>query len=310
MPLIVTATLNPSVDISYKLPVFRIDEVNRVEDVSKTPGGKGLNVSRVLKQLGEDVAATGFLGGDLGNFIRKRITKLGIQDHFVPISGETRNCIAVIHEGYQTEILEGGPEIQPGETERFLEKFAELAKKAEIITISGSLPKGLPANFYIDVLKVAKKANTPVLLDVNGKLLKETLQGDNQPFLIKPNREELNDLVGEFQGEDWRKVLGLPIFKGIEWVVVSLGAEGAIVKQRDDFYRVTIPKVKAINPVGSGDSVMAGFASGLRRGLQDEELIKYGIAMGVLNAMEEQTGCINPANLSWCMANIQVEKIV
>src|SRR5699024_8956086 len=107
--MILTITLNPSVDISYKLDRFGIDQVNRVQDVSKTAGGKGLNVTRVLHQLQEDVAASGFLGGSLGDFILKQLGNLGMRDFFTPIDGETRNCIAVIHEGKQTEILEGGP---------------------------------------------------------------------------------------------------------------------------------------------------------------------------------------------------------
>ena len=125
--MILTITLNPAVDISYKLDYFSLDTVNRVEDVSKTAGGKGLNVARVLHQLGEDVAASGFLGGSLGDFIRTQLAAIGIQDFFVPIDGETRNCIAIIHEGKQTEILESGPVISASEAELFLEKFTEYA---------------------------------------------------------------------------------------------------------------------------------------------------------------------------------------
>src|SRR5690625_1185016 len=123
--MILTTTLNPAVDISYKLDHFSMDTVNRVKDVSKTAGGKGINVARVLKQLGENVAATGFLGGSLGTFIRSQIESLSIADYFVEIDGETRNCVAVLHEGKQTEILESGPVISEGEAALFLEKFAE-----------------------------------------------------------------------------------------------------------------------------------------------------------------------------------------
>src|SRR5690625_1318603 len=118
--MILTLTLNPAVDISYKLDQLSMDTVNRVEDVSKTAGGKGLNVARVLTQLGEEVAASGFLGGRLGNCIRSQIDLLGINDFFIEISGETRNCIAVIHEGKQTEILESGPTIPKAEEKRCL----------------------------------------------------------------------------------------------------------------------------------------------------------------------------------------------
>ncbi|MBS4206893.1 hexose kinase [Bacillus sp. FJAT-50079] len=305
--MILTVTLNPSVDMSYKLDQFSLDAVNRASDVSKTAGGKGLNVSRVLRQLNEDVAATGFLGGNLGDFIRKEITKLGINDLFEEISGATRNCIAVIHEGKQTEILEGGPEISNEEATAFLGKFKVHAHQAELITISGSLPKGLPAAFYEKILDIAAQKGTPALLDTSGKSLECALKGKNKPFLIKPNKEELVDLVGG--GHELLDAINAPIFHGIPWVVVTLGAEGAIVKNDDKMYRVRIPKVKAINPVGSGDSVIAGFAAGLSRKLSGEELIKFGLSMGVLNALEEKTGHINPEKLNWCIEQMQVDEI-
>src|SRR5699024_1909161 len=151
--MILTITLNPSVDISYKLEAFSIDTVNRVADVSKTAGGKGLNVSRVAQQLEEDVAASGFLGGSLGAFIRAEIADQGIHDYFVTIAGETRNCIAVIHEGQQTEILEAGPTIDENESAEFLNQFSEDVQKVDYVTISGSLPKGLDKDFYARLVK-------------------------------------------------------------------------------------------------------------------------------------------------------------
>src|SRR5699024_575987 len=123
--MILTITLNPAVDMSYRLDRFSVDTVNRVEDVLKTAGGKGINVAKVLAQLDEEVAASGFLGGSLGEFIRSEIGSLEINDFFVEIAGETRNCIAVIHEGQQTEILESGPTITESEVDEFLQKFSE-----------------------------------------------------------------------------------------------------------------------------------------------------------------------------------------
>ena len=195
--MILTITLNPAVDISYKLDYFSLDTVNRVEDVSKTAGGKGLNVARVLHQLGEDVAASGFLGGSLGDFIRTQLVAIGIQDFFVPIDGETRNCIAIIHDGKQTEILESGPVISASEAALFLEKFTEYAPKVKIVTISGSLPKGLPSDFYLKLVEISNKYDTLVLLDSNGALLTSIVASEHKPYLIKPNEEELADLLGQ-----------------------------------------------------------------------------------------------------------------
>lgn len=309
--MILTVTLNPSVDISYKLDQFKLDTVNRVTDVSKTAGGKGLNVTRVLHQLGEEVAATGFLGGNLGDFIRTEITRIGVLDHFVGSKEDTRNCIAVIHEGNQTEILESGPEITTKEASVFLEQFSRSIQRVDFVTISGSLPKGLGSNFYSDLLDLAARANTPVLLDTSGESLRLSVLGEHKPFLIKPNLEELAGLFDiEINSEDQIiKVLRDPLFKDVAWVVVTLGVEGALIKHENEIYRAKIPSVMAINPVGSGDSVIAGFAAGLSRQLDKEELIKFGLTMGVLNAMEEETGSINTENIDWCIEQMVVEKI-
>lgn len=304
-------TLNPSVDIKYTLDYFSIDEVNRVDQVIKTAGGKGLNVSRVLKQLDADVGATGFLGGELGEFIRSELKKECIVDLFVPISGKTRNCIAVIHEGMQTEILESGPVIQDEEIEHFLSNFIKILPQVDLVTISGSLPKGVPTNFYQRIIELCSQHEKLVLLDTNEKLLDASLKGGAKPYLIKPNQEELAGFLGREinSQEDLMVALEDQAFQDIEWVVVSLGSKGAMIKHQESIYNVQIPKVEAVNPVGSGDSVIAGFASGLSRKLEKTTLMRYGIAMGILNAMEEKTGYINPANIDWCMEQIKIEKL-
>lgn len=309
--MILTVTLNPAVDISYKLDRFSIDTVNRVEDVSKTAGGKGLNVARVLKQLGEHAGASGFLGGSLGGFIRTQIESLGIEDYFVEIDGETRNCIAVIHEGKQTEVLESGPIISEDEATLFLKKFTEYVAQVKIVTISGSLPKGLPSNFYVKLLEIAHTYDTPVLLDTNGALLKSALHSEQKPYLIKPNEEEFADLLGKTSVNEIqiKEALTSPMFAGIPWIAVTLGAEGAIVKHDHTIYKVKAPKITAINPVGSGDSVIAGFASGFYHDLADEIVIKFGLAMGVLNALEEKTGHIDAGKVEWAVEQMTVEQM-
>lgn len=307
--MILTVTLNPSVDISYKLEDFKLDTVNRVGNISKTAGGKGLNVSRVLVQLEEEVAATGFLGGSLGAFIRQQISDLSIKDCFINIREETRNCIAVIHNEKQTEILESGPEVSKKEAEEFLKKFQSIVNKEEIITISGSLPKGLEASYYGELLKIAHENQSSVLLDTSGEALKYSLEGNYKPYLIKPNQEELSDLVNrKIDTEaDTIQALQHPILNGIPWVVVTLGGQGALVRYEEKIYHVQIPEVKVVNPVGSGDSVIAGFAAGFSRKLPPQDVIKYGIAMGVLNAMQEKTGSINTELVNWCIGEIKVE---
>ena len=309
--MILTVTLNPSVDVNYPLDDFALDQANRVETVSKTAGGKGLNVANVLRVLSEDVAATGFLGGELGDFIRKQVKADGIHDAFVSIDGATRNCIAIIHKGKQTEILESGPEISGEEADRFLSAFRGKVGEMALVTVSGSHPKGLPASYYQSLLRICDEVGTPVLLDTKGSLLKETLAGSVKPYLIKPNETELGDMLGApVEGDTAiKEALASEVFDGVPWIIVSLGPDGAIVKHDGAFYRVHAPKVDAINPVGSGDSVIAGFAAAMERGLDGEERMTFALAMGVLNAMNPRTGNIDPAKIDWCLEHMRVEKL-
>lgn len=294
--MIVTITMNPSIDISYPLETFKLDTVNRVVDAKKTAGGKGLNVTRVLKQLADDVTASGLLGGFLGESIKKDLDEAGISHSFSQIDGETRNCIAILHEGKQTEILESGPVISDKEAEIFLEHFTDLVKKASILSFSGSLPTGLPKDFYAKMIVICNEQHKPVVLDCSGESLKLVLKGDAKPLLIKPNTEELADLLGRDVSDDiaaLKAALQDHLFDGVEWIVVSMGAKGAFAKHNDKFYRVKIPKIEVVNPVGSGDSTVAGLTSAINNGDSDEDILKKANVLGMLNAQEAVTGHVN-----------------
>ncbi|HEM5647889.1 TPA: tagatose-6-phosphate kinase [Streptococcus suis] len=310
--MILTITLNPSVDIAYQLDTFHLDTVNRVENVQKTAGGKGLNVTRVLKQIGEDVVATGFIGGELGSYVKKQLTRNDIKNSFVEIGNETRNCIAVLHDGKQTEILEQGPTIQEHEALNFIEHLEIILNNVDVVAISGSLPKGLASNYYVKVIELCKKCGVAVVLDCSGEALKNVLESQQKPTVIKPNTEELSQLIGKDVTDDiqeLKEVLSDQLFQGIEWIVVSLGAKGAFAKHNDKFYRVKIPKIKVVNPVGSGDSTVAGIAAGLVHALPEAELLKNANVLGMLNAQEEQTGYVNLENAESLYSQIEVEEV-
>ncbi|MBS8086539.1 tagatose-6-phosphate kinase [Streptococcus suis] len=305
--MILTITLNPSVDIAYQL-----DTVNRVENVQKTAGGKGLNVTRVLKQIGEDVVATGFIGGEIGSYVKKQLTRNDIKNSFVEIGNETRNCIAVLHDGKQTEILEQGPTIQEHEALNFIEHLEITLNNVDVVVISGSLPKGLASNYYVEIVEFCKKFGVAVVLDCSGEALKNVLESQEKPTVIKPNTEELSQLIGKEVTDDiqeLKSVLSGQLFQGIEWIVVSLGAQGAFAKHNDKFYRVRIPKIKVVNPVGSGDSTVAGIAAGLVHALPEAELLKNANVLGMLNAQEEQTGYVNLENAESLYSQIEVEEV-
>ena len=258
--------------------------MNRVTP-EKTAGGKGLNVSRVLLQLGDDVLATGLLGGHMGAYMAELMDADGVKNDFVPIAGETRICLN----------MESGPQIAPAELEAFTAKFAELAAKADVVTLSGSLPRGVDAGYYAELVKIAEEAGAKVLLDTSGASLEAALESDAKPELVKPNLTEINGLLGtSFTTDDvdaLREALAADgRFAGIPWVVVSMGAAGSVGFHEGRAFRAKTPAIAAVNATGSGDSTIAGFAHAIAAGADDVTVLKTANTCGKLNAMDPKTG--------------------
>lgn len=292
--MILTVTMNPSIDTAYQLDHLIIDDVNRVVP-KKTAGGKGLNVSRVLVQLGDDVMATGLLGGHAGAYLGNLMDEDHIPHRFTPIAGESRTCVALLHDGNQTELLESGPAVSAEELEAFLANFAELVADADCVTISGSLPKGVPTDCYAGMVRTVVEAGKPVLLDTSGAALDAALEAEVKPTLIKPNLTEINGLLGTSFTPDDLPALQAALaaderFAGIPWVVVTMGGAGAVAFHGKKGYRVIMPNIPAVNATGSGDSTIAGFAHAIARGANDDEVLRCGNTCGKLNAMDPQTG--------------------
>lgn len=271
--MILSVTMNPSVDISYSLHEFKLDAVNRLAKVRKTAGGKGLNVARVIAQMEEKVLATGVLGGTIGDYIVQELNKCHIPNDFLKIEKESRNCIAILHDGMQTEILESGPTLTTQEGTDFLAKFEDLLAKASLVTISGSLPKGLSVDFYQQMLTISQRKGIRVVLDSSGEPLRAALLHKEKPYAIKPNITELSQLLGvqvDSRVSSLKQALDQECLKGIEWIVVSMGGDGAFVRHGSEDYRVTLPTIDVVNPVGSGDAVVAGLAVALNRNQSTE----------------------------------------
>ena len=292
--MILTVTLNPSIDTRYEVDHLVIDDVNRVTP-AKTAGGKGLNVSRVLVQLGDDVVATGLLGGHSGAYLGDLMDADGICHRFTPIAGESRTCIALLHDGNQTEFLESGPTVSADELAAFTDNYRDLVANADCVTISGSLPRGVDAGYYAELVRIAAEAGKPVLLDTSGAALDAALAAPVKPTLVKPNLTEINALLGTSFTTDEAGALGDavaadPRFAGISWVVVTMGGAGAVAFHEGRRYRVTTPPIAAVNATGSGDSTIAGFAHAIAAGSDDATVLKYGNTCGKLNAMDPQTG--------------------
>ncbi|KRO15586.1 hexose kinase [Lacticaseibacillus saniviri] len=312
--MILTVTMNPSIDMAYTLDTLAIDTVNRTADVRKTAGGKGLNVSRVLHLMKHDLTATGVLGGYFGQYIEAQLDRDGIGHSFTHIDQESRNSIAILHDGGdQTEILEAGPTLSEADADAFMAHFDDLLDQTTLVTISGSLPGGLASDFYAKMVAHAKAKHVDVLLDSSGASLKAGLDAPDKPLLIKPNEDELgallNTTVDKHDLTALRQHLSDAVFDGVAWIVVSLGAAGAFVKHLDRFYQVTIPKINVVNPVGSGDSTLAGLALALDNHASDDVVMKTAMTTGMLNTMEAETGFVNPALFDTYFNQVTVKEV-
>lgn len=308
--MILTITLNPSIDRRYNVENLEKGNIYRTSNYQYTVGGKGLNVTRVIKSFNEDVLATGFLGGYSGKFVEENLNGMGINHAFIPIEGETRSCLAIISEdGSQTEILEKGPHISKEDLNKFYALYDNLIDEADIICASGSLPDGIPIDIYKQLIILAKDKGKKFILDSSLDALRYGIEAS--PYLIKPNKYELEKLTG-ISIVDEKSIIKASNYlldKDIEIVVISLGSQGSIVFYKDDVYRVRIPSVDLVNSVGSGDSMIAGLAVGLKRHLNFENMLKLGAACGTSNAMEHETGKVNHDNLDYIIGGIVIEKL-
>ncbi|MFB7138405.1 1-phosphofructokinase family hexose kinase [Gottfriedia sp. NPDC056225] len=308
--MIATITINPAIDIRYNLPAFHLDEVNRVQSVDKTAGGKGLNVSRVLCQLEATVTCTGFLGGKSGEWIAEQLSIWSLENQFVKIKGETRFCLAIESKEGHTEILEQGPEILENEREEFLKNFDIILGSNQYIVASGSLPTGIDSNFYRELIEKTNQKGKYFLLDSSGESLANGIKG--KPFLIKPNKEELCKLIGlnDVSLEDMINHSLEICRKGTKFVLLSLGKEGALLISENKILKAIIPTLTNVHQVGSGDSMLAGFTFAHSKGYLIEDVFKWSCACGMSNAASERTGSIELSQVQHFFNQIKVEELV
>ncbi len=309
--MILTVTLNAAIDKRYVVEEFITGGVCRVKECSYSAGGKGLNVSRVASIAGEKVTATGFVGGHAGHYIVEVLEGQNIKSDFVHISGESRSCINIYDETNhtQTEFLEPGVFVTDSNKEEMLNKYIELLPKCSIVAISGSVPKGVSSDLYIDMIRLAKQYDKKVILDTSGKLLEESVAA--KPYMIKPNMDEIQMLTGK--SLDTQEALieaAITIQQsGIELVVISRGSEGSLIVCNEGVYQAIVPKIDAANTVGCGDSMIAGFAVGFARGMSMEESIKLASAISAANAMRMETGFFVKQDMQELLPQITVQKI-
>lgn len=313
--MILTVTMNPSVDISYRLDTLNINDVNRTSEALKTAGGKGINVARVATQLGQKTTATGLLGGHLGAYLMEQLEVDDIQHDFLKIDQESRNCIAILHDGQQTEILESGPTISKEETDQFLTHFKQMLKSGDyqVVTISGSLPTGMDVAVYREMIQFGNDLNIPVILDTSGSNLATVLDDESIHLkAVKPNLDELSAIEGLTVTNDFtviKEVLASDRYSRVEWVIISLGGDGAFIKHNNMYYRVRVPEIEVVNAVGSGDATVAGLALSVLNQTTDVDLIKTAMTAGVLNTLNEKTGSIEASLFEYIYNQIQITEL-
>lgn len=309
--MITTVTLNASIDKAYHMECsIENGTVMRVKAVHNSAGGKGLNVARVVHLCGEEVLATGLVGGYNGKYLEAMLTEDGIAHDFVHIDGETRSCINILDEKFgSTEYLEPGCHVTEEETRRFLERFPEIIKGSAVITMSGSVPAGVPEDIYKDMILAAKKAGKQVILDTSGKLLETGMQA--KPTVVKPNRDELEALFHakinsrEDVLEKAKEIHG----RGIPYVVISLGGEGALMVCESGAFQGIPPKVEAVNTVGCGDSMVGAMAVGFGRKWEPEKVLRYAVAVAGANALSPNTGDFEPAVREQLFQKVEVIRL-
>ena len=287
--MIVTVTPNPVLDRTLTVPRILFDEVTRATAVQLDWGGKGFNVSRALQALGVQSLAMGFVGGATGQMLERGLNGLGIATEFVHVVGETRSNVVVreAHSQRYIKVNEAGPTVQDDERERFFEQVTERAQSEDIWVLAGSLPPGVSPDFYAQLIALLRLRRAKVFLDTSGAPLQRGCAA--APTLVKPNTLEAAQVTGR---EIRSKADVLDAAKhflslGIEWVALSLGADGLLLASEEEAVWATPPAVPARNPTGAGDALLAGIIWALLRGLPLEEMARWGVAAGTASAVGE-----------------------
>ena len=308
--MITTITFNPSIDRMYRVSNLNIGEVQRAASVKSTAGGKGINVTKVCKILQEEPLAMGFLGGYNGEFIKGELEKLGIKSKFTKINQETRNCLNIITDDkVSTELLEKGPALQEGDLQKFENDMNEVIKNTKILVASGSYCQNIPLDYYEKLGNLCRENNVKFILDTSGEPLKVALK--SKPYLIKPNTDEIKQLLDiDINSKEEIISAGKKLVEmGAENVCISLGKDGMIYLNSKEVYEVKVPKIEAVNTVGSGDSTIAGFSVGILRGYDIKDILKLSNACGISNALNMETGFVKLEEVEKYKDLVEVTKL-
>lgn len=305
--MILTVTCNPAVDKTYNTTGIMIGQVNRMRDLLNVAGGKGINVTKVLRQFGAEVTATGFLGGYTGDFIEDALQKINVSAEFTRIRNMTRSNMNIIgDDGYVTEILEPGPHIAAFEKDLFLDRFKELAPKSQCVVMSGSLAEGLSDDFYAKLIALCNESGVKVFLDTSKEPLRNGIE--QKPYCIKPNRKELEYIAGRKLSTEAEIIQAAYAYvkAGVTKVVVSMGDKGLLEVTKRKVIKAVPPRIQAVNTVGSGDCVVAAMVLGFVQGMGEEDTMQLAAGISAANATTIESGVIPRDTMEEIIKNVTI----
>jgi 1-phosphofructokinase/tagatose 6-phosphate kinase len=314
--MIITVTLNAAIDKTLEVPNFRLGRRHRAVEQTSMAGGKGVNVARTLKTLGQPVIATGIAGGPTGTRIIEQLTEEAILNDFVRIRDESRTSTAVVDptNGEQTEINERGPDVSEAELELFVNKLLYLAKGAAVCVFSGSLPRGVSDDLYAQLIGDLHRLGVTSVLDSEGEALR--LGTRAEPTVVSPNQPEAEELVGhEFaDDEDLPSAVAEIVEMGARDAILTLptGCVALVGDERDrGLYRASVPPglVDARSPVGSGDAFLAGYVASRYTGNAPDECVRFAVACGAESVQHFGAGVVDPAGVERLMPQVRVESL-
>jgi 6-phosphofructokinase 2 len=280
--MIYTITLNPALDHFLDVGRLRVEDANRVQGESLYAGGKGIDVSRAIRRLGGDSMALGFIGGHNGRVMVEMLKAEGVTTYFTPIAQETRRdvIICAAKGARQTMLNARGPLVTAEEWKMFLAHLALLELRDAYVVVAGSLPRGVPADAYEQIVRLVQGRGARAVLDSDGPCFKAGLRAD--PFAIKPNVNELRRLTGRPLGTEREMMHAASELNrgGVEIVMVSRGRHGLLVVSREGSYRAVPPPVRVKSTVGAGDSMVAGFVFRHAGGKGLEDCVRFATAAG------------------------------
>jgi 1-phosphofructokinase family hexose kinase len=310
--MIITVTLNAAIDKTLAVPNFRLGRRHRAVEQTSMAGGKGVNVARALRALGQPVIATGVAGGPTGTRIVEHLTEEGILNDFVRIREESRTSTAVVDptSGDQTEINEHGPHVSAQELDLFVDKLLYLAKGAAVCVFAGSLPRGVDSGLYGRLVEEMRRLGVTTVLDSEGEpLLIATRRG---PDVVSPNELEAEGLVGhEFADEeDRRRALGEMVELGARQAIITL-ADGCLAVLGEggerSLYRATLEPLESVSSVGSGDALLAGFVAARYGGRDPEDCLRFAVACGAESTQHFGAGVLEQREVNRLLPEVRVE---